>query len=91
MDTKKLINFLIFLTALILLAVIFIPGYFKVSSLKSKNQSLIQEIKRLKQTNQELERELNLLEEDKEYIEKIAREKLGLTKEGEIIYKIEGE
>ncbi len=71
--------------------IIFVPGYIKLSSLKNENRNLTQQVKRLKQTNQELEKELNLLEEDKEHIEKIAREKLGLTKEGEIIYKIEEE
>ena len=91
MDVKKLINLLIFLAALILLAIIFVPGYIKLASLNKENQGLTQEIQRLKQANEKLERELSLLEEDKEYIEKIAREKLGLTKEGEIIYKIEGE
>jgi len=68
-----------------------VPGYIKLSSLKNENRNLTQQIKRLEQTNQELEKELNLLGEDKEHIEKIAREKLGLTKEGEIIYKIDEE
>lgn len=73
------------------MVIIFIPGYTKLLSLKNENRNLAQQIKHLKRTNQGLEKELNLLAEDKEYIEKIAREKLGLTKEGEIIYKIEGE
>ena len=91
MGAKKLTIFFIFLAVLILVVIIFVPGYIKLSSLKNENRNLTQQIKRLEQTNQELEKELNLLGEDKEHIEKIAREKLGLTKEGEIIYKIEEE
>ena len=91
MGAKKLTIFFIFLAVLILVVIIFVPGYIKLSSLKNENRNLAQQIKRLEQTNQELEKELNLLGEDKEHIEKIAREKLGLTKEGEIIYKIDEE
>ncbi len=91
MGAKKLTIFFIFLVVLILVVIIFVPGYIKLSSLKNENRNLTQQIKRLEQTNQELEKELNLLGEDKEHIEKIAREKLGLTKEGEIIYKIDEE
>ncbi len=91
MGAKKLTSLFIFLIILISVVIIFIPGYTKLLSLKNENRNLAQQIKHLKRTNQGLEKELNLLAEDKEYIEKIAREKLGLTKEGEIIYKIEGE
>jgi cell division protein FtsL len=91
MGEKKLTRFFIFFTVLVILAVIFVPGYVKLAKLRNKNQKLMQEIQRLKQANEKLEKEIGLLEEDKEYIEKMAREKLGLTKEGEIIYKIEGE
>ena len=45
---------------------------------------------KLKEENEGLKREIRLLQEDEEYVERIAREELGLAREDEIIYKKEG-
>ncbi len=45
------------------------------------------EIKRLKEENGKISKEVEALKYDPQLIEKIAREKLGLVKDGEIIYK----
>jgi len=45
------------------------------------------EIQRLNEGNKQLRQEIQSLQGDLNYLEKIAREKLGFVKKGEIIYK----
>lgn len=45
------------------------------------------EIKRLKEENEKISREVEALKHDPQMIEKVAREKLGLVRDGEIVYK----
>ena len=42
----------------------------------------------LKKKNKKLGEERQLLENDPVYLEKVAREKMGLIKKGEVIYRI---
>ncbi len=49
---------------------------------------LEKEIAMLRETNESLRSEIKALKEDPFYIEKTARDHLGLTKPGEIIYHI---
>jgi cell division protein FtsB len=44
---------------------------------------------RLKQRNQALRRHLQRLEHDDAYLEKLAREKLGWIKPGEMVYRVD--
>jgi len=50
-------------------------------------EKLTLEIQRLNEENKQLHREIQSLQVDLNYLEKIAREKLGFAKRGEIIYK----
>ncbi len=86
MEKKKII--VLSVLGLILLGVIFIPGYLKIKRLVRQNRELERQIKETKQANRRLEEEQEKLESDPVYLEKVAREKLGLAKEGEIIYKV---
>ena len=70
------------------LLIIFLPGFSRLQKLRAKNKSLNNEITRLTQENQDLEKQIELLETDPFYIEKKARDKLGIGKEGEIRYKV---
>ena len=70
-----------------LLAIVYYPGYKKVQEAKMRNRKLSGEIKRLYRDNLELEKKLELLQTDMVYIEKRAREKLGVVRKGEIIYE----
>ena len=70
------------------LLIIFLPGFSRLQKLRSKNKSLNDEIVRLQEENQDLEKQIELLETDPFYIEKKARDKLGIGKEGEIRYKV---
>ena len=68
--------------------VIFFPGYAKIQELRQKNKELKANIKRLEAENLAFNQEKEKLEKDPEYLERVAREKLGIVKKGEIIYKI---
>ncbi len=68
--------------------IVFLPSFTKIQDLRQKNIELEQEIKRLQHQHQQLEKEKRLLVDDPVYFEKIAREKMGIAKEGEIIYRI---
>lgn len=81
---------------LLILAVLFLVfylyffgdyGFFRLLSLKKEKDDLILEIKKLQAQNMELEIKKEKLKNDLFYIEKIARERHGMAKEDEIIYK----
>ncbi|MBM3248865.1 MAG: septum formation initiator family protein [Candidatus Omnitrophica bacterium] len=68
--------------------IIFLPSYAKLQDLKQKNIELEDRIAELQQKNTELLKTKELLENDPFYLEKVAREKMGVTKKGEVVYKI---
>ena len=67
---------------------IFLPGYTKLQELREKNSSLEVKIKRLHVENALLEQELKRAESDPMYQEKIARERMGVVRKGEVPVKI---
>lgn len=86
MAKKKIIALSVL--GLVLLGVIFIPGYLKIRTLSRQNRELEKQIEEIKQTNKKLAEAQEKLKSDPFYLEKVAREKLGLAKEGEIVYKV---
>ena len=81
----KQTSFLIFLG---LILIIFFPGYAKIQEMRQKNRKLDADIKRLKAENIALGIEKEKLEKDPEYLEQVAREKLGIVKKGETVYRL---
>jgi len=79
--------FILFVVAVVLFLA-FLPSYQKMQDLAQKNLEYQQQIYELVDENRRLEEEKRLLEEDPTYLEKVAREKMGLIREGEVIYKI---
>lgn len=73
----------------VILLVIFLPGYLKFMQLAAKNIYLEYEIRRLERENVRLYKEKKRLQEDINYVEKVARESMGVTRKGEIPIKIE--
>ncbi|HLE41398.1 MAG TPA: septum formation initiator family protein [Nitrospirota bacterium] len=61
-------------------------GLVKYYRMKAQYQALTQEIAELKQDNIRLMREVRALKTDPVYIEKLARDKLGLARNGEVVY-----
>ena len=76
-----------FLLAICLLLGIVINDVIQIYILKKKNIATIEENEYLMQKNELLKTEIHLLENNNSYIQLIAREKLGMIKEGEIVYK----
>jgi cell division protein FtsB len=84
MEKKRLIVILIAITAL--LVVIFLPGFSELQKLREENDQYKKRVGFLEQRNNKLKGELSRLKRDPVYLEKKAREKLGIVKKGEIIY-----
>jgi len=80
--------FLLFVIALGVAAV-FLPGYTKLQDLKEKNRSLDVNIRKLKTENTLLQSEIKRIESDPLYQERIVRDKMGVVRKGEVLYKIE--
>ncbi|MFA4991443.1 MAG: septum formation initiator family protein [Candidatus Omnitrophota bacterium] len=72
-----------------ILLVIFLPGYLKFMQLAAKNMYMEHEIRRLERENVKLYKEKKRLQEDMNYVEKVARDSMGVTRKGEIPIKIE--
>ncbi|MBN2831416.1 MAG: septum formation initiator family protein [Candidatus Omnitrophica bacterium] len=70
------------------LLILFIPGFAKMQGLRDKNMDLEDKIRRLNIENALLHQELSRIGSDPVYKEKIAREKMGVVRKGEIPIKI---
>jgi len=68
--------------------VVFFPGFSKYQELRSQNRSLQAKISELRQENRRLSGEIDRMRTDVVYVERKAREKMGLAGKGEIVYKI---
>ncbi len=70
------------------LMVVFLPGYTKLQDLRTKNKELSLNINKLKKENVLLQNEIVRLQDDPLYQEKVAREKMGIVRKGEVPVKI---
>ena len=85
--TKKKIIILAVILVSVLLAVLFLPGYTKLQDLVAENKRLEKRIVDLGASIEELTKEKEKLENDILYIEKVARENLGVVREDEVVIK----
>jgi len=67
--------------------IIFLPPFAKYQELKYKNKKLEEKIIALKEESRCLAEEKNKLETDINYVEKTARERIGVVRKGEIVIK----
>lgn len=81
-------TFFFYLLFFVGIAVIFLPAYSNMQEKKHRNVEYDLKISELEQTNQVLKEERILLEENPDYLERVAREKMGLIKEGEVLIRI---
>jgi len=70
------------------LAAIFLPGFAKYQDLRNQNATLKNKIEALRKENNRLREERKRLETDTVYTERKAREKMGVIRKGEIIYRV---
>ncbi|MBU2062976.1 MAG: septum formation initiator family protein [Candidatus Omnitrophica bacterium] len=73
---------------LIVLFIIFLPVHTKLEKLKAKDTALSQELKSLTAENKQLAQEIEMLKNDPVYIEEIARDKLKVARENEIVFRV---
>jgi len=59
----------------------------EVRFLREENEKIEKKIEQLEIGNKELEVKIKTIKNDKRYIEKIAREELGMIKEGDKVYR----
>jgi len=86
MEKKKVI--VRFFGFLFLFIAVFLPGYSKFQELSQKNKLLEEKLRQTEISNKRLTDEVKRLEQDPTYVEKVARDKLKITKKGEIVYKV---
>ena len=72
---------------LAIVIVIFFPLLAKYTAFKYKDRKLDERIEALKAKNKRLEKEKRSLETDILYVEKKAREKMGVVRKGEVVIK----
>ena len=70
-----------------IIVVIFLPPFARYQELRYKNKKLEERLESLKDENARLTEEKRLLETDINYVEKKAREKIGVVRKGEIVIK----
>lgn len=85
MEAKKIALYVLGILAIV--SIVFYPGQSELIKLRSENEQYQKRISLLEERNDELKTELAKMREDPSYIEKKAREKLGIVKKGEVIYK----
>lgn len=90
---QKKVLILIGIIAVILLVAFTVTftekGFYAYYQLKTEKEQLENQIDSLKNTNDSLRKEIKLLQNSDEKIEKVAREKYGMIKPGEKVYKFE--
>jgi len=71
----------------VILLALFLPPFVRYQAMSWKNRNLDSQLKALAEENKKLEAEKIRLQTDITYVERKAREKMGLAKKGEIILK----
>ncbi len=84
---RKHLTIFIIIAALIAAFAVLLPGYTKLQDLKAENRELEQRIKKLGGAIDGLKEEKTKLQNDILYIEKVARERLGVVREDEMVIK----
>lgn len=88
-SSRKRSRYLFFIGGILILSSIFLfgnHGLIRFYQLQKQKQELIRRIAELKEEQTRLKEEINMLQNNYYYIEKIAREKYQMGKEGEKIY-----
>jgi cell division protein FtsB len=73
---------------LVIMGILFFPAYSKLQKLTSRDKALSQKVEKLKIENERLTQENQLLKSDPVYIEEVAREKLKVARENEVVFRI---
>ena len=77
----------LFIITIVIVAV-YLPSYSQMQDLRQKNADYHTRVEALIEENEQLKAEKKKLKEDPLYLEHIARDKMGVVREGEVIYKL---
>ena len=66
----------------------FLPGFSKMQEIRDRNKDLESKIRRLNIENALLQQEMKKMDSDPVYQERVARDKMGIVRKGEIPIKI---
>ena len=87
---KRYLFFLaLFISGMLLFAVFGSRGLIQIYKLKEEGNRIQMTNARLQEDNRKLAEQIRRLRNNKEEVEKVAREELGLVKKGEIVYQFE--
>lgn len=87
---KKYLLFLaVFISGMLLFAIFGSRGLIQIYKLKDERNRIQMSNARLQEENRRLAEQIGRLRNNKEEVEKVAREELGLVKKGEIVYQFE--
>ncbi len=78
---------LLFVFAFVIL-MMFMPTFSRMQDIKQKDLEYQVRISELELENKRLKVERRLLEDNPDYLEKVAREKMGLIRAGEVVYQL---
>jgi cell division protein FtsL len=84
--TKRFFPYFV-LSEVLFLALLGIWGYYQIRGAQNEVKKIEEEIRELKRDNDMLKMEEKRMK-DPFYVEKMAREKLGLARKNEVVYKI---
>jgi cell division protein FtsB len=82
---------LVFIAVMLGYAVFGNRGVLRILQAERQRQQLEEQLAALQQEQQQLRDEIERLRNDKDYWEQLAREKLGMVREGELIYHLPSE
>jgi len=77
-----------YLIICVLLLISFIPVFSRYQDLRQRTKELSRKIQALQEENKALKERQHKLQTDPIYAESVAREKLNVVKEDEVVYKI---
>lgn len=86
---KLLLRVVLVLTLTSVAIYMFAKEFSEFDELYKENQRIKGKTGELKNANEDLQKKIESLKNDKLYIEKVAREQLGMIKQGEKVYKFE--
>lgn len=86
---RRFLKFVIIISIIALVIHMFSKEFFKLYVLYQENEDIKRSIEDLKKENQDLQKQISILTSDTAYLQKIAREELGMIKQSEKIFKFQ--
>ena len=86
---NRVLKILLFVAFWLVVATLFVPQYQKLNQSRGEIDNLQAQVNEQKTLLARQTREVNLLKTDATYLETIARDRLDLMKEGEVIFRLE--